>query len=590
MKMVKSLVLGSAAGLLAMSAGAQAADLPVKAKAVEYVRICSLYGAGFFYIPGTDTCIKIGGYLRAEVNVHGGNNDQPFWNGDPGVVDRWENQYNDYARMALTIDTRTATEYGVVRTFGQADFTFATEGTTNSIGVQGGSIDTAGLAGQIFNNTAGAGYSTVEFLFIQFAGFTFGKSASAFNTPWHGFPGNNTAFLVGGYDTVTGINNIQYTANFGNGVSATIGIDDSSESGYNRTQIFNATLVPSFGMTNVQSAAQVLSNASVTANNSNCNLGGYGSLSSLCTVAGSNYSGAFAPDIVGNVRVDQAWGLLQLSAALHDNTPGYWAQANTANAGTFLNGVNMQGIQTLGHPDSKWGGAVSANLQVKNLPTGAGDDIKIEATYADGASKYVLGTAGPLGNAFYMYGNGSPASIGGTPIGGKTALGVVTDSVYGGFGTSMQAGLQLTQGWGFRGAFNHNWDPFWSTSLFGGIASLRYNDTAKALWCASYSGTTPAGTPLVGVAAPSGHPVAAVSADYTCDPGFTMSEIGLVTRWTPVKNLTFSGEVLYAYLKTNMTGSAVFTPNSAFPLVNTATYQYGNLGTASVNVRVQRNF
>jgi hypothetical protein len=46
MKMVKSLILGSAAGLLAMS-GAQAADLPVKAKAVEYVRICSLYGAGF---------------------------------------------------------------------------------------------------------------------------------------------------------------------------------------------------------------------------------------------------------------------------------------------------------------------------------------------------------------------------------------------------------------------------------------------------------------------------------------------------------------------------------------------------------------
>ena len=66
MKMVKSLLLGSAAGLVAVG-GAQAADLPVKAKAVEYVRICSLYGAGFYYIPGTDTCIKLGGYLRAEV-------------------------------------------------------------------------------------------------------------------------------------------------------------------------------------------------------------------------------------------------------------------------------------------------------------------------------------------------------------------------------------------------------------------------------------------------------------------------------------------------------------------------------------------
>jgi hypothetical protein len=51
---------------------AQAADLPVKAKAVEYVKICSLYGAGFYYIPGTDTCIKIGGYLRADVTFNGG--------------------------------------------------------------------------------------------------------------------------------------------------------------------------------------------------------------------------------------------------------------------------------------------------------------------------------------------------------------------------------------------------------------------------------------------------------------------------------------------------------------------------------------
>ena len=65
MKMVKSLLLGSAAGLVAV-AGAQAADLPVKAKPVQYVKICSLYGVGFYYIPGTDMCLKIGGWVRAE--------------------------------------------------------------------------------------------------------------------------------------------------------------------------------------------------------------------------------------------------------------------------------------------------------------------------------------------------------------------------------------------------------------------------------------------------------------------------------------------------------------------------------------------
>src|SRR2546430_14467593 len=73
MKMVKSLLLGTAAGLVAV-AGAQAADMPVKAKPVQYVKICSLYGDGFYYIPGTDTCLKMGGYLRvqAEYNMGAG--------------------------------------------------------------------------------------------------------------------------------------------------------------------------------------------------------------------------------------------------------------------------------------------------------------------------------------------------------------------------------------------------------------------------------------------------------------------------------------------------------------------------------------
>src|SRR5262245_6147426 len=62
MTMTKSMLLSSASMLVALSA--QAADLPAKAKPVEYVKICNLYGAGFYYMPGTDTCIKIGGYVR----------------------------------------------------------------------------------------------------------------------------------------------------------------------------------------------------------------------------------------------------------------------------------------------------------------------------------------------------------------------------------------------------------------------------------------------------------------------------------------------------------------------------------------------
>src|SRR6267378_3723802 len=105
----RNLILGSAAGLLAIS-GAHAADLPVKAKAVEYVRICSLYGAGFFYIPGTDTCLKLGGYLRVDSTFNGGVYDAPFWNGNGGAGDRFADRINSRSRMAITVDTRTATE------------------------------------------------------------------------------------------------------------------------------------------------------------------------------------------------------------------------------------------------------------------------------------------------------------------------------------------------------------------------------------------------------------------------------------------------------------------------------------------------
>ena len=106
MKMVKSLILGSATALVAMS-GAQAADLPVKAKAVEYVRVCSLYGAGFFYIPGTDTCLKLGGYLRIDTTFNaGGVQDQPAWNGDAGQGNRYRDYYSARSRMAFTVDTR----------------------------------------------------------------------------------------------------------------------------------------------------------------------------------------------------------------------------------------------------------------------------------------------------------------------------------------------------------------------------------------------------------------------------------------------------------------------------------------------------
>src|SRR3954451_8049595 len=104
MKMVKSLLLGSAAGLVAV-AGAQAADLPVKAKPVEYVKVCSVYGAGFYYIPGTDTCLKVGGFVRAEYNFNAGGSHGPYISGGNARNTREDTQtYNTRTRGIVSFD------------------------------------------------------------------------------------------------------------------------------------------------------------------------------------------------------------------------------------------------------------------------------------------------------------------------------------------------------------------------------------------------------------------------------------------------------------------------------------------------------
>jgi hypothetical protein len=530
MKMVKSLILGSAAGLLAMG-GAQAADLPVKAKAVEYVRICSLYGAGFYYIPGTDTCIKLGGYLRIDTTFNGSIYDQPAWSGDLGQQNRYRDYFAARSRMALTVDTRTATEYGVVRTFAQGDFQFT---TFNSSSLNPSSFITNsagnGLSGLLGN--VGEGYVAVEYVFLQFAGFTFGKSSSAYATPWNGYPGNNTSFLMGGNDSVTGINNIQYTWQFGNGVSGSLGIDDSVA--FNRTSIFN-----------------LANGLSATGTN------------------GSAYGGDHAPDIVGNLRIDQAWGLLQFSAAAHDVNASYNILAPAA-IGGFLIPNNLSEIS--GHPTDKWGGSGMIALQIKNIPTGAGDDIKMDASYAVGDTKNVISTSSGS-PSFAMFGNSGRAfnSIG---------FGATTDAVYlpmlfGGTGD-----LKLTKAFGFRGAFNHNWDPYWSSSLFGSWSAVRYSGsatditTAKGQYCASYALSNKL-------------TAATTSADFSCNPDYNVSQLGIVTRWTPVKNLTFSAEAMWFHLDQKFTGTAVLTPSAPKP---TTTYEYKNQDTASFNIRAQRNF
>jgi hypothetical protein len=116
---IKSLLLGSAAALAAVS-GAQAADAIVAAEPepMEYVRVCDAFGTGYFYIPGTETCLKIGGYVRFQVNA----------DDTPRSIDGDGQNWDARTRALLNFETKSDTELGTlgsyiaVRTWAEGDY------------------------------------------------------------------------------------------------------------------------------------------------------------------------------------------------------------------------------------------------------------------------------------------------------------------------------------------------------------------------------------------------------------------------------------------------------------------------------------
>ena len=109
---IKTLILSSAAALATVS-GAHAADAIVAAEPepMEYVRVCDAFGTGYFYIPGTETCLKIGGYVRFQTDI----------GRDASNTSDWDS----FTRAQLQFTAKSDTEFGaltsVIALRGQAD-------------------------------------------------------------------------------------------------------------------------------------------------------------------------------------------------------------------------------------------------------------------------------------------------------------------------------------------------------------------------------------------------------------------------------------------------------------------------------------
>jgi hypothetical protein len=503
MKVTKSFLLASAAGL-AVSAGAEAADLPVKAKAAEYVKVCSLYGAGFYFIPGTDTCIRIGGQLRTEYSFFAGGTHIQNWGSNQAFQDRATDYYFNRNRAYLNTDVRQQTEYGVLRAYSIVKFEFSTP-SGNTFG--------AGSVGPVQTLGIDAG-------FIQWGGFVIGRiQDSYFSMPWNNASYYSVSVNLGTGDWSNSRFVSAYTYQFGNGVSASLSLEESKpyiQFGSDRP-IFNG------------GQARVSTPATIAANNaalfgSAINTGTLGApgaspqqsfvtATSLTAAVGSvgynSGGGQRAPDIVGQIRVDQAWGVFQVAGAAHLNHALYYGQQ-----------------EWTGHPNDKWGGAGTAGLKL-NLPTGKGDFVAFGGTYSIGASAYPYNEGdGGLTSSPAMF------AFGAAPLGTYQTLnfGYLFDAVYAN-GTD----LQLTTVYGGNIAFWHNWNPQWASSLNSGYMRWHYDATADTILCSAQMGGGGATTLRGRLGA------------GACNMDYSIATLGSRTLWTPVKDFVIGTEVLASF-------------------------------------------
>jgi hypothetical protein len=408
MPSIRLLLLSCAAGL-AVAPAASAADLGArKPSPVEYVRSCynPLWGAsGGFVIPGTQTCLRVFGQARFDYAFE-------------EQINRVGGPTGFRAGSFLGVDSITPSEFGNVRAFAQIGMTYRSGAGNQRSGSQtrrGTFID--GFAGAFGGNAAAtslaqAGTEVGFAGFIQFAGITAGRTASFFDpffTPeiigvtFRSTPGN--------------VNLIAYTAALGNGVTATISVEDPT--------IRRDPVIATSGL-----GAGVVGTGAIGAT--------FGS-----------QVGLGVPHIVGALQVDQPWGSAKVAGVLTNVRPAF----TIGGAGsTFVVPGVPATVSRI--PDTKYGFAVQGAVKI-NMPFLApGDNVVVTGAYGEGAVSYVVS------NAYQTSESSSAQNVRGVQINvGDAAVDVATGR------------FRLTKGWSVSAGFQHFWMPTLSSTVFGSYAS-----------------------------------------------------------------------------------------------------------------------
>jgi porin-like protein len=331
-----------------------------------------------------------------------------------------------------------------------------------------------------------------------------------------------------------GINGIAYTAQLGNGISASVSLEDPGQLIYGRGEYIVNTSVATYGLTQ----------------------GGFGA------PAGDNSIVFWDP--VASLRIDQAWGFAQISGAAHNDSGGYY--------GGTLFGSPTAGISA-GHPNDVWGWATSAGFTLNNFLGFRGDTAGMQGSYCVGAAGYC--------NMSQL----SSLLLGGGKIDYVNGI----DGTYNLFTNGGQ--ISLATQWSFTAFWEHYWDPKWRTSFFGGIAGYDYTAANVASICPVGFGGTPGAVGATGTWSQM-----AWLPGSTCNPNYNTWQIGTRTMWNPHPYLDIGVEVIYTQLNQSNTGAAIVNttggagPAGAPGAISPTLYNFASGGVWAGFFRIQRNF
>jgi len=300
--MFNKMLLATAAVIVTV-AGASAADLPSKKAApATYVKICDTFGAGFFFIPGSDTCLKIGGRVRYDLAyMPTGNYFDKNGQKDLSVQDT----YGMHVRGRITLDARTNSDFGTVRTY----LGLRTDYNTGLLtGVQSPYGDSS-AADYIAKKTT---QPVMEFAYVQFAGFTAGKMPEVMSGDWYG-----NSYSYNRYASFsTGVFGISYTAVLPGGFSATVGMEDPNDFDGNNVAAYSKASSTSTSATSLSGSTYTTTTTTTT---------------TLAGALASPYQTPYnsLPVFVGKLAWDQSWGQIQVSGGVSRNRMVYDASSTT---------------------------------------------------------------------------------------------------------------------------------------------------------------------------------------------------------------------------------------------------------------------